>query len=913
VTPDRRQHVEQLYHAALDQPLERRVAFVTAACSGEPAVAREVLDLLARNARGETVLDEETVDPETGVGEAAVRERRPTLAPGAQLGHFRVVRHVGRGGMGDVYEAEDLELGRRVALKVLPHAIRQDPAQRARLLREARAASCFAHPHIVTIHEIGHEGDVDFLVMEYVEGENLAARLGQGPLAVDEALVIGEQLAEALAAAHAHDLIHRDIKPANIVLGSNGRAKLLDFGLAKPMAGDAALSESGARDVTLTGHVVGTPTYMSPEQVRGEPLSAPTDIFSLTAVLYEAVTGVKAFPGASMLAVLHAVLTETPAPPSEVRPDVPVAFDAIVTRGLARDPAARYASAMDLLADLRAVRDGSNPLGGVRRYTRRAARAEAKRSALDTGRVEHLWKARWLRWPLLATLMTAGILAWWLTRAPLGIAGHWPRSEPAGASTAARVPLLVVRPFTAAPNGDRYFAAGLSEGVTRRLAGSTATLLVAAPQAAAALPSTASADEVLERLDAQFLLAGTIERGPKTVDATASLQRAGAAVPFWTRRFTEPASDVSRLESAIAAAVAEAVGGLTPASPARLASHRTIMPEAWDAYVRGRYALLHNEPDDAVMLLTEAKDRQPDYAQAYAALGRAYWWKLRLGPDITRREMVEMARLAGERALTLDPDLPEAHALMGDISFERDWSWTAAERHYRRALALDPADEDARFGYAMFLASRRRLSEAIEQMEGGRRFNPLSGRLAYYSGLTRYFARQYPEAVREFARARDLAPNQRGGLTGLGRVFRAMKRWREAEAAIRAALAHKASVVPALEARRRDREWHALRGELAQALAGMGRGREARAIVAELRTARERVPESVRSESLALASLGVGDVDAAFAWLDRAVDEHSGPVVFAAVDPRLDALRDDARFHGVLVRLALSPSQVSGR
>jgi eukaryotic-like serine/threonine-protein kinase len=905
VTSKRRQRVERVYQAALDQPLEEREAFVTAACADEPAVAREVLDLLARDARGKTVLDEETADAETDAGRAAASDRRPALVAGAQLGHFCIIRHLGRGGMGDVYEAQDLELGRRVALKVLPHGIRQDPAQRARLLREARAASQFAHPHIVTIHEIGRDGDVDFLVMEYVEGETLAARLGHGRLTVDEALVIGEQLAEALAAAHAHDLIHRDIKPANIVLGPDGRAKLLDFGLAKPIAGGAALGEPGARDVTLAGHVIGTPTYMSPEQVRGDPLTAQADVFSLTAVLYEAVTGVKAFPGASMLAVLHAVLNDSPAPPSKVQPDVPAAFDAIVKRGLAKDPAARYPSAVDLLADLRAVRNGGSP-PGIPEDALRAARPEAKRSPLDA-RLDQRWRAGGLRWALLfATLIITASVVSWFARGPLGIAGLWARREPARASTAARVPLLVVRPFTAPPNDDPYFAAGLSEAVTRRLTGSTKALLIAGPQAAAALPLTASADEVFERLDAQFLLAGTVERRPNTVDATISLQRAGADSPFWRRTFTQSAADVSRLEGVIAVAVEEAIGSRESTSPARRASRRTITPEAWDAYLRGRFALLHIEPDDAVMLLNEAKDRQPDYAEAYAALGRAYWWKLRLGPDTTRREMVELARLAGERALALDPDLAEAHALMGDISFEHDWNWVAAERRYRRALTLDPADEDARFGYAMFLASRGRLGEAVDQMEGGRRFNPLSGRLAFYTGLARYFARQYPEAVREFSRARDLAPNRRGGLTGLGRVFRAMKQWGDSEAAIRAALAHKASVVPAPEARRRDREWHALRSELAQALAGSGRGREARAIVAELRTARERAPESVRSESLALASLGVGDVDAAFAWLDRAVDEHSGPVVFAGVDPRLDALRGDPRFDALLVRLGLT-------
>jgi predicted ATPase/predicted Ser/Thr protein kinase len=276
-----------------------------------------------------------------------------TLHPGAALLHYRILEKIGQGGMGEVYKAEDLKLGRTVAIKVLSPEARGDDRARRRLLQEARAASALNHPNIVTVHAIEEIDGLDFLVMEYVEGESLAARLQRGPLDLGQVLDLGLQVADALALAHASGLIHRDIKSSNILLTPRGRAKVVDFGLAK-VTGPVEALDTLTMALTGPGAIVGTVSYMSPEQTRGEPLDARSDLFSLGCVLYEAITGILPFRGPSVLAVLHLIATADAAPPGSLRAGLPPEFDRLLGRALAKSRDDRYASAADFAEALRA-------------------------------------------------------------------------------------------------------------------------------------------------------------------------------------------------------------------------------------------------------------------------------------------------------------------------------------------------------------------------------------------------------------------------------------------------------------------------------------------------------------------------------------------------------------------------------
>jgi formylglycine-generating enzyme required for sulfatase activity len=375
--PERMPQIEQLYHAALEREPAARAAFLAEACAGDEELRREVAGLLAYDDPAASFLEVPALEvaaralatpPPTDTRSerpglrgpadtsSGTPRRADALRPGQVVRNFRVRRKVGAGGMGEVYEAEDLKLGRRVALKVLPAEANPDAQARQRFLREARAASALNHPHVVTIHAVEEADGLDYIIMEYLEGETLQDKLARGPVPVRDVLGWGLQMAEAVAAAHAAGVVHRDLKPGNVLLTPGGRVKVLDFGLAtwaRPVPG--AHDAPDLSRLTSSGLVVGTVPYMSPEQTRGEAVDARSDVFALGSVLYEAATGRRPFGGPSALAILHAIATEEPPPPSTLRPDLPKGFDRVLGRALAKDPAQRYRSAAELAEALRGL------------------------------------------------------------------------------------------------------------------------------------------------------------------------------------------------------------------------------------------------------------------------------------------------------------------------------------------------------------------------------------------------------------------------------------------------------------------------------------------------------------------------------------------------------------------------------
>lgn len=345
---ERWQQVERLFHAALKHAPDERAVLLAEACAGDEELRHEVESLLAEYARTGGVLEHAASDLA-----ADWAQEQPTLQ--RSLGHFQLLSQLGKGGMGEVYLAEDQRLHRKVALKLLPREFANQSDRLSRFKQEARAASALNHPNIVTIYEIDQTDDTHFIATEFIAGQTLRALLKQGPLALPVALDVAAQAASALAAAHAAGIIHRDIKPENIIQRPDGLVKVLDFGLARLIRPQPAAATTGQVHST-PGVIMGTLAYMSPEQARGLEVDARTDIFSLGAVLYELVKGQRAFRGDSQMAVLTAILEQDPEPLSDSRPTTPRELQRIVSKCLEKEREQRYGAAQELLADLKQLK-----------------------------------------------------------------------------------------------------------------------------------------------------------------------------------------------------------------------------------------------------------------------------------------------------------------------------------------------------------------------------------------------------------------------------------------------------------------------------------------------------------------------------------------------------------------------------
>jgi serine/threonine protein kinase len=397
--PERWREVDRLFEEALDRPPEERPAFLDAACAGDAALRREVEHLLAADEEGAGFLagaPGELLELALEVG--------PAVLSGRTISHFRIGEPLGSGGMGVVYEAQDNQLGRPVALKFLAPELIRDPAAKARFLLEARAASALDHTNLCTILEAGESEDgLLFLAMPRYDGESLERRIARGPLPVEEAVEIAVQTARGLAKAHAHGIVHRDVKPGNLFVTRDGVVKILDFGIAK-LTGEVGNTRRGA--------ILGTPFYMAPEQARGETVDARADVWSLGVVLYEMLAGRRPFAGGTGTAVVHAVLHETPEPLAHLRPEVPAELDRIISRMLTKDPEQRHADAAEVLADLRSAlglaATGSLSPSVPRRSRRRVAWAALGAAALVAGAV--LGFLAWRRGSAASTFLPGQIV-----------------------------------------------------------------------------------------------------------------------------------------------------------------------------------------------------------------------------------------------------------------------------------------------------------------------------------------------------------------------------------------------------------------------------------------------------------------------------------------------------------------------
>ncbi|HVR30584.1 MAG TPA: protein kinase [Thermoanaerobaculia bacterium] len=852
---------------------------------------------------------------------------------GSSVQHYRVLQELGHGGMGVVYRALDTELGREVALKVLPPETSGDAETVARFQREARAASALNHPNICTIYHVGLDQGRPYIAMELLRGETLEVRLAAGPMPLDQVISLGIQIADALDAAHRHGIVHRDIKPGNIFITERGDAKILDFGLAKLSVGMSAISEDSAltlgAEVTRSHRVMGTPGYMSPEQVLGRGLDGRSDVFSLGVVLYRMVTGERPFKASSHEALMDEILNRRPKSVSSLNARASGAIERVIECCLAKQPGARYATARRLEEDLQRIAAGTRSLMVGRRLTRRRIAAAAGLAAA-----------------VVALVLLAG---WWLGRPPAG------------------APAIAVLPFsnqTGMPDRD-FLGQGLAAGLRGELA-EIGRLRVIAPSAAGGGAGRKDEDALVSgarRAGAELLLGGEVQEIGGVVRVTAHVASPDSGLVLWSQVFERGGDELFALQGEIARSVTRFLDiPLSRRERRRLAEDATSSLPAYRNYVEARTLLDESgntsDVEAAADLLVQATRTDPDFALAHSELAKAEWL---LHSRTREPERLERAREAAERAVALDPGLAdaqvaralvyraegrvddsieglqevlarhprpaEAHRQLA-LSYERAGNLRGAGRLYRTATVIDPRDWFNWNALGIFLLrhgdrneARRVLEKAAEVAPGGvsrprenlgflalgeGRFEeaieileglpqPLrDGTLATNLGTAYFFSRhpdRWERAEHYYRRAIDLAPKRAEYHANLGDLLAQVGRRDEAQAA------HGRAMEIALE------DWRRSPGDLdvgVLAAAYAAKAGECPSAVEESRDLRARITTSATQlHGLAVAFALCAEDEAAFEALERAV-ENGFPAALVGQEPEFESLRASPRFERIV-------------